>query len=278
MSTGLSSTNSNVVSLSTGLSTANTNINSLSTSLSTTNSNLASLSTSTSQKASSTQFGIVEVDGTTITSSAGVISAVGGGGGGGGATYTPPVLSNFTQVNLPSGGTTTSITGGIQMYAPALSSGFNLSTLLQATPSTPYTKWLRMSFGGSPGVQYSNFGLALSDSTNKIVTYDFFAGGSSVYVGEMAYETYSSATSRNSFAGNIPATTTAPPLIGVNDDGTNLNFLISYDGVTYFKTYTVSRTAYLSAGPTKIGFFVNGYSQPITANFVHWAANLPGPL
>jgi hypothetical protein len=36
------------------------------------------------QKASASQFGIVKVDGTTITESGGVISAVGGGGGGGG--------------------------------------------------------------------------------------------------------------------------------------------------------------------------------------------------
>ncbi len=57
------------------------------------------------QKASSSQFGIVKVDGTTITETGGVISASGGGGGGGGMTLisrvSPTATNTVTFSSIP---------------------------------------------------------------------------------------------------------------------------------------------------------------------------------
>ena len=197
-------------------------------------------------------------------------------GGGGGATFIPPVLANFTYSNQPAGATATAITGGIQMFSPSLGSAFNLNVLLQNTPATPWTQWLRSSCSTNPAVAYSNFGIALADASGKLITWGNWTGATTGG-NDIEVNYYNSYTSRSSFTGQNGTVITAP-LIGINDDGTNLNFLFSYDGVTSFKGYSASRTAWLAAGPTKMGIFTMGYSQPTTANFVHWASNLPGPM
>jgi len=199
-----------------------------------------------------------------------------GGGGGGGPTYTPPLLSNFTQLNNPTGSTSTQLTNGVQLTAISNSGNFNANAWSQAVPTAPYTKWMRLSFSGSPNIQYCNTGMFIGDGTGKLVSWTYFAGGGSG-AGEMAYELYNSITSRNSFVDNLPQSIVLPPLLGIHDDGTNFNFMLSYDGLTSFTTYSASRSAWLST-PTLIGFYANGYSQPIQANFIHWGSNLPGGI
>lgn len=201
------------------------------------------------------------------------------GGGGGGTTFVPPVLASFTQLNNPSSSTSTSLpsSAGVQLTAVSNSGGFNLNAWLETAPSAPYTMWTRLSHNQSPQSQYCNLGMILGDGSGKLIAWTFFTGGGSNNLGEMTVETYNSVTSRNSFTGDIPQSVVMPNCIGINDDGTNLNFLISYDGVSSFSMLQVSRTAWLS-NPNQIGFYVNGYSRPVAGNFVHWATNLPGPM
>jgi hypothetical protein len=183
-------------------------------------------------------------------------------------------LSAFTYANQPPGATATAITGGIQLYSPSLSSTFNLNLLLESAPSAPYTKWLRLTSNLNPAVEYSDFGMAFADGSGRILAFEFFAGAGTPD-GGLTVTNYDIDGSRSSFT---PYADALPPLIGVHDDGTNLNFLFSFDGVTSFLYESVSRTAWLTGGPTEIGFFTNGYAQPIIANFSHWGPNLPGPI
>jgi len=194
-----------------------------------------------------------------------------GGGGGGGTVFVPPAMASFTYTNQPAGATAANIAGGlgIALFSPALAAAFNLNVILQNTPATPYTMWARISSNAGSSA-YSEYGIVLADGSGKYISFDFETNPLTI-----EYNTYSSATAR---AGNTTISAIGPPLIGINDDGTNLNLLVSYDGVSSFKQYSVSRTAYLGSGPTKIGFFTNGFSESLTMNVVHWAATLPGPM
>ncbi|WP_244124737.1 YadA family autotransporter adhesin [Burkholderia gladioli] len=90
LSSGLSTTNSNVTSLSSGLSSTTSNIGSLSTGLAQTNSSVASLSTSTSSSVGSLSTSISSIASSSGRIGSGVASALGGG-----ATY-DPATGTFT--------------------------------------------------------------------------------------------------------------------------------------------------------------------------------------
>jgi hypothetical protein len=45
--------------------------------------------------------------------------------------------------------------------------------------------------------------------------------------------------------------------IQVQDDGTNLNFSVSLDGVNFTKIYSQGRTSYLTNGANQIGLFID---------------------
>jgi hypothetical protein len=121
-------------------------------------------------------------------------------------------------------------------------------------------------------VNYYEAGIALTDSSGKVICFGFATNGGATM--EASY--YSSPTVQSSIVFNTPIQSGAQ--FGINDDGTNIKFLISYDGVTSFVVGSVSRTALLSAGPTSIGIFLNAYNQPITMNVTHWNASLPGAM
>ncbi|WP_244141823.1 YadA family autotransporter adhesin [Burkholderia gladioli] len=90
LSSGLSTTNSHVTSLSSGLSSATSSIGSLSTGLAQTNSSVASLSTSTSSSVGSLSTSISSIASSSGRIGGGVASALGGG-----ATY-DPATGTFT--------------------------------------------------------------------------------------------------------------------------------------------------------------------------------------
>jgi hypothetical protein len=222
------------------------------------------------QIGSASQLGLLQVDGTTITADDGVISAVGGGGG---ASYSAPNTSSLTWMNQPSGSTISNITGALQFYSPSQGNARDMAVAAFASyPATPFTKWVRLS--GSPLIAVSDYweaGLVVMDSSGKIVHFNVSTQSGALGY-EMAY--YTNYTTYSSVV--VASVSGYIPLIGVNDDGTNLNFVASYDGVSLFTLASASRTAFLSS-PSIIGLGVDAYSQNTTINYAHYGA-LPGPI
>nr|WP_244118846.1 YadA-like family protein [Burkholderia gladioli] len=106
LSSGLSTTNSHVTSLSSGLSSTTSNIGSLSTGLAQTNSSVASLSTSTSSSVGSLSTSISSIASSSGRIGGGVASALGGG-----ATYDPATgtFTAPTYTTHKADGTTTKV-------------------------------------------------------------------------------------------------------------------------------------------------------------------------
>lgn len=125
------------------------------------------------QKASSSQFGIVKVDGTTITESGGIISAVGGGGGGGGNdswegiaydTISTPTafkdydVTNYDDVTILVSAVTTSSSGFRSVYvstdggATFYSASGDYFTIAANGSATATTSWGSHSTSTASGV------------------------------------------------------------------------------------------------------------------------------
>ena len=197
-----------------------------------------------------------------------------GGGGGGGATYTPPLSVNFPWINQAAGATKTDITGALQMFGPAQGGARNYSFAGITAPATPWTRWMRLTVDNNQPVNYREMGILLADGTNKNIEW-----GNNYTNGFILEKVHNPSFAAAGASPAVTAVSNHPPLIGVTDDGTNLLFLISYDGVSSVQLYSESRTAFLAAGPTKVGFFINGYSTyDVTMNIAHFGANLPGPI
>lgn len=225
------------------------------------------------QKASSSQFGIVKVDGTTITESGGVISASGGGSGGRGLfdLGTMPALSGFTQIGV--GGTVSVVENpgkaiSVINSSPPNDSGLFSSGLAMAAPSTPY----RVSVFGlsnTLGNNYGSIGAGFRDSSTgklEFLTILFSITGTSGSYGQFEHEMYSSNTSRSSASALGPAPNLISPgtWFGIEDDGTNYTLSWSQDGANYVPIYTHSKS----------GGFLSNYDEIYLA--CQWDENVFG--
>jgi hypothetical protein len=233
------------------------------------------------QKASATQFGLVKVDGTTITSSGGVISSVGGGSGGVNpnvfvaASLTPPTTSQFTFTlgsgstqtftNMPSG-------RGVVINTPTVASETCYARLTAFTvpaAGTNFTVTCAFAFAGQ--INSSLFGgIALVDT-----------GGQFQSFGIRANPTYDDfrCTNINSFSTDVQKG--QPPQSGIvwsriQRIGTNFVFSTSTDGETWVVLSTQSATTFLAATLASTGFYVFSNSSPVSAFSIYsFTATVP---
>lgn len=159
--------------------------------------------------------------------------------------------SRWTWVNQ--GSATAAISNGqVFLNCPAGSSG-NFRYVYQAAPSTPWTVVMPMRTMWKIA-SFANFGLILSDSTGKFYVFGMSEDriGATPNLGTWNSPTSANVNNNNNL--NLPSN--AKMYYAVQDDGTNLNFSVSYTGAsgTFFQAYTVSRTAFLASGPTRVGF------------------------
>jgi hypothetical protein len=195
--------------------------------------------------------------------------------GGGGGGYTPPTGSTFSWLYQPSGATVAAISGGLYAQNPAAGS-VSVAALTQVCPSTPYTFWAGTNKANTNFSNANGFGIILGDTSGNAVNFFIYWGNYNSYAVNIAYETLPNDSSRTSIPLN-QGPYLIPSFIGVNDDGTNLNFLMSNDGGTAQPVaYSVSRTSFLSGGPHSVGVSIGAYNgQASAANVCHWAPTLP---
>lgn len=252
------------------------------------------------QKASDTVFGVVKVDGTTVTEVGGVISAGGAsadvpgldqiidrevldlihGGrgsssGGSGAPYpvSAPGASTFpTIINTGSVSPAPALTDNT--YGTLWSSGAHhaaseniRAALKSAISATTFT----ITMGLRPTIKFANFGnvgMILSDGTKYMLFDLIYDTQPNMRVTRFTNATTFSAnqkTQTNIFVSDI--------FLQINGDGTNLNFNYSMDGVNFVNFYSETLTAFLST-LTKygIGTDANGTGDFNSyANIFYWS-------
>ena len=127
-------------------------------------------------------------------------------------------------------------------------SGDNFTTIMQAAPSTPYTVCAKIHVTGF-SYPYFSGGLCLGDSNGKIVDFTFGIDVNSLCLTSQNWNSHTSYSSRSLtwYLGGAPM-----GYLKVTDNGTNLIFYVSMDGVNFVQFYSESRTAFLSS-PTLIG-------------------------
>lgn len=238
--------------------------------------------------ATTSAAGAVKPDGSTITISGGVISASGGAAALP-QLYAPPSSASFPNLvgGLSPALSTGALTNGLILTTSLGASGDSWNYCWQAAPAAPYTLTARLR-GFVPTTNFTSQGLVLSDSTGKIITLALGSRGND-NIGSYTAPVH---VCIQSDYWNSPTSYNSSPFGGmafswceyfrVKDDGTNLTFYISNDGDVWYEVATASRTAFLTSGPTRIGFGVNQYSGTAPAlpntlwtpsvNCVYWKA------
>ncbi len=160
--------------------------------------------------------------------------------------------------------------GLLTLTAPA-AAGTSMNGITQPVPATPWTAVLKVNaMDLSPMQPAPLSALVLGDSTGKFIVFGvFFANPSAQLALTVGYwPTGTDATGGNPF-GSSMLPSTFPWWLKVQDDGTNLTFSYSGTGSVYTQVGIVSRTAFLSSGPTKVGIAVgsDGANTPVNGAF-----------
>lgn len=182
------------------------------------------------------------------------LAASGGGGGGfaGPGKVTDPTLPAWTWQNQ-GGAAVIQVSGEVFMTVP--SSGTSVRSRLINAVGTPWTvtALLRSRFSAVSTTQYAGIVLRES-STSKLYIY---------YVSASALLQAVKFTNDTTFSASGAVNLQQPGLAGnwhwlrVSDDGVNLLFSISIDGVNFAQVGSEGRTVFMAAGPNQYGLFGN---------------------
>ena len=185
--------------------------------------------------------------------------------------------SSFSWINQ-STTTATDLTGNVGIkLIPPVGTGQNLRIKERAAPSTPYTIYGAFNLGlhMSTGVSHAGFcfrevssgkvricALACEDVAGELQPYGIYVGN------------YASPSSF--FAWNFNVDWGYDPKIvwlAMEDDGTNLKFHWSPDGVEFMEISTALRGGYFTTGPDKVGFYINATEATVVQHVVlnHWS-------
>ncbi len=157
------------------------------------------------------------------------------------------------------------------------SPGNDVRAIYQNVPSSPWavvTKVVAMDM-----VSYANWaqvGIVLIDGSGKAITCDLSVRSTNPTFG-FEFSNWSSGSAWNSFAssagivGTMPSVT-FPLWFKVQDDGTNITCSFSRTGALYFPVGSVSRTAFLSSGPTGVGLLIgsNGSNSVVNGTYEYF--------
>ncbi|UEP53009.1 hypothetical protein LMA00_30275 [Burkholderia ambifaria] len=192
-----------------------------------------------------------------------VTSASNGGGGGGGlfsqilsATPTSSTTGFTTWVNQGSTATVTDSATGILLQD--LTSGGSTVLRLRAknAPSAPYSAIALFAMNLQPATSFSGFVFGWYDGSNKLQVVNFQFQGSSLDLGVVSYSNPTTYVAMNYgqvqwFGGQLV-------WLRLQDDGTNISYSYSIDGVGWIVLYKMAKSSgYLgTSGYSQIAFGV----------------------
>lgn len=210
------------------------------------------------------QAGTVTALGANLSLTSGTLAATGGGGGGGAGNAlwvlpNNPTIGSFAQINIS--GTVTATASGTSNTVTLFDGGSNalkLEGLTLAVPvSTPYRVAI-LAYGTGQSVQYNSQAFGWTDGTKfetmtivnsfNVVTHSQWSNSASRATDTSVWTIFAS-----------PYGMTYGGLwIGLRDDGTNVHYELSQDGVNFITIFTVTKSSgYLgSSGYSHIFFGV----------------------
>lgn len=175
------------------------------------------------------------------------------------------------------GGATATLGNSLLTLQDPPSAGNDVRAIYQNVPSSPWTvvtKVVAMDM-----VSYANWaqvGIVLVDGNGKAITCDLSVRSTNPTFG-FEFSNWSTGSAWNSFASSAGIVGTMPsvsfPLwFKVQDDGTNITCSFSRTGALYFPVGSVSRTAFLSSGPTGVGLLIgsNGSNSVVNGTYEYF--------
>ena len=177
--------------------------------------------------------------------------------------------TRWTWINQDS--TTATVANGFLTLTAPSATGTSMNGITQPVPGNPWTVVLKVNaMDLSPMQPAPLSGLVLGDSTNKFIVFGVFFANPSAALGLTVgyWPSGRDATGGNPF-GTTMLPSTFPWWLKVQDDGTNLTFSYSGTGSVYTQIGAVSRSVFLSSGPTKVGIAVgsDGADTPVNGAF-----------
>ncbi|MGH6796567.1 MAG: hypothetical protein ACREDH_15540 [Methylocella sp.] len=219
------------------------------------------------QKASSSQFGIVKVDGSSITESGGVISTSAGSRFSAVPTQAGTGFSSF----LHTGGNSTKADKPNGIVVSTSNTGDLIMVDLTTVPSTPYAFDLNL-LAVAQGSGYIGYGLVgWSDGTKYLLLRMLQLYGET----QILVDTWNAYNSHGSivYGGNYTHPCGQSEWLRIHDDGTNLNFYSSPDGAAFALIYQQGRTSYLSS-PSHVVFGGRNEGADVSAVLRSWARSI----
>jgi hypothetical protein len=212
-----------------------------------------------------------------ITGSGGVTSITAGNGLSGGtittsgnigiAGVTQPTVSGlpFTVWQNQGGATITTNAVGVSMFCPSSGGSNALRFLGEPAPSTPYNFTAHVTMTQLDSGHNGAAGIGWSDGTQYQFIGIVGANASGAFV-NVQYWTTNSAFSANEFSGEQTRTDC---WFQITDDGTNVTFALSNDGINFVTAYTVAKAsgALGATGYSHVGLIGNGPGSDTYATF-----------
>ena len=207
--------------------------------------------------------------------------AVAGGSAAYPVTDTAPPTTGWTAINMTGNAVYTLAANYATTWNPSGpgSAGEMVSALVRSAPATPYSITVRLiptlpqNVSGSISGLFA--GLCVRDpGTGAMVALCLTEAGFADAF-KLNGQSWTSLTART--GGSIssvycPANQAA--YLKVRDDGTNIAFSCSSDGINFIQQFSSSRTLYMT-NPTTVGFFIDSASgastNPVGATLMSWA-------
>jgi hypothetical protein len=165
--------------------------------------------------------------------------------------------SSFTVVNGTLATVTDQNSGAIAIYKTKLSGGGeDVTFLARSAPATPYQVYAAMEGALLDASDYSGFGIGFRESSSGqmallVLSMD---GGSIFPMLAVYYMNNATSYSGSALVGRFPCYLPSPKWFSVKDDGTDLYFYASHDGIQWILVGSASRTAFMTGGPDQVGF------------------------
>lgn len=146
-----------------------------------------------------------------------------------------------------------------------------------AAPGTPYAVIAAFTglMAASQSTVIANFGAMFRDGDDgKFHTLSINCEGDGFGPVWSSYKFDSPTAFSSTFLTRQPYTMFGEAIwMKLEDTGTNLNFYLSNDGVEWLLVGTEARAAFMTGGPTQVGFYINNPNNGIqvTSRLVHWS-------
>ncbi len=229
----------------------------------------------TCNKASTAQFGVAKVDGVSIISSGGVISATGGSNIEAGRTL--PKVAQFTWNNQ---GAAVATDGTASLIFNPVNATSNVESLEQSAPLGPWDVYMRFEV---PVFQATNnqAGLWFRNSSNgRMIFFGYYNSGPGWPAQPIAQRWTNNTTWYQTLIGFPAAAAAWTPWIRVSNDGTTLTFYVSPDGYDWIPVPGGSEplSTFLTAAggvldKVGIGVYAQGQSIMLIQSFGFAAPN-----